>query len=153
MRVCRILSVAITGLIFPALYRLDDSKILPGNMKDNFWEMGDTGPCGPCSEIHYDRIGGRDAAHLVNQDDPNVLEIWNLVFIQYNRWSWGPEPLLPRAAPFPKPSSERGTQRMAVFYPSLWGQWDSNGADTEGIVGSGGRSLNFISQVFLSDLR
>ena len=43
MRVCRILSVAITGLIFPALYRLDDSKILPGNMKDNFWEMGDMG--------------------------------------------------------------------------------------------------------------
>ncbi|HQB22786.1 MAG TPA: alanine--tRNA ligase, partial [Bacteroidales bacterium] len=80
---------------------LSEDRVLHGSKKDNFWEMGDMGPCGPCSEIHVDirsdeereKIDGKD---LVNQDHPQVIEIWNLVFIQYNRKADGSLEVLPQ---------------------------------------------------------
>jgi alanyl-tRNA synthetase len=79
---------------------LPSERILLGNKKDNFWEMGETGPCGPCSEIHVDLRSDperkeKDGALLVNKGDPRVIEIWNLVFIQYNRKASGELVLLP----------------------------------------------------------
>ena len=80
---------------------IDEDRILFGSKKDNFWEMGDVGPCGPCSEIHIDirtdeekkKVSGKE---LVNKDHPEVIEIWNLVFIEFNRLANGTLESLPQ---------------------------------------------------------
>jgi len=106
---------------------LPKERILLGSRKDNFWEMGDTGPCGPCSEIHIDlrtdeeRLQ-KDGASLVNTSHPLVIEIWNLVFIQYNRKSNGSlEPL-----PQKHVDTGMGLERLCVALQGKRSNYDTD---------------------------
>ncbi|XP_050315762.1 alanine--tRNA ligase, mitochondrial isoform X2 [Anthonomus grandis grandis] len=76
---------------------INEKRILPYGTKDNFWEMGVTGPCGPCTEIHYDHLGTTNRSEFVNRGLYDLTEIWNLVFIQYNRLSDGSIVPLPKS--------------------------------------------------------
>ncbi len=88
---------------------LPAEQVHPGNKKDNFWEMGDTGPCGPCSELHFDRTPDFRGAKLVNADgQDDVVEIWNLVFIQFNRGTPGSDGSAGKLTPLPAQHVDTG---------------------------------------------
>src|SRR5437588_1832819 len=97
------------------------THIVNGNKKDNFWMMGDTGPCGPCSELHVDLTPDGDTrGSLVNQNDPRCIEIWNLVFIQFNADADGTFSSLPQR----HVDTGMGLDRMAGFYAATKGFTD-----------------------------
>ncbi|MEJ6660802.1 MAG: alanine--tRNA ligase [Bacteroidia bacterium] len=109
------------------LKHVADDKIILGNKKDNFWEMGETGPCGPCSEIHIDLRSDEerakvDGATLVNADHDQVIEIWNLVFMEYNRKADGSLHPLPNL----HVDTGMGFERLVRAVHSMKSNYDSD---------------------------
>lgn len=110
---------------------VSDDRILPGNKKDNFWEMGDMGPCGPCSEIHVDIRSEEEknavsGASLVNMDHPQVIEVWNLVFMEFNRKADGSLENLPAK----HVDTGMGMERLCAVLENKRSNYEANLFDT-----------------------
>jgi alanyl-tRNA synthetase len=106
---------------------MNEDRIIDGSKKDNFWEMGEVGPCGPCSEIHIDLRPDHerskiDARTLVNQNHPQVVEVWNLVFMQYNRMSNGALEVLP----YKHVDTGMGLERLAMALQGKQSNYDTD---------------------------
>jgi len=101
---------------------IDPSHVHPGGKKDNFWEMGDVGPCGPCSEIHIDLTPDKSGSNLVNAGDARVIEIWNLVFIQFNRDAGG------KLTPLPAKHVDTGMgfERLCAVLQAVNGNYETD---------------------------